>query len=294
MSRPRIRTIKPGTWADERIGHVTRDARLLFVGLISLADDEGRMRDLPAAILGHVFPYDADAPRHLGRWLRELTDTGLVRAYTVGEHRYLLLPGFERHQVINRPSPSELPPPPDGTSPTPLRDVSVNAPGALTPGKEGKGKEGNPPDPPASRGEGHTPAAAGPGTPPPAAAGSPRQRGTNPRAAGRAAAASSAAAALAPAGLPDRVRWQTLRGALRDAVSGHVWEIWLTRLELAGVDRDGALVLDLPAGDRRNPGTWKSRPPRTGILIERCGERTGVRARLADAREHEGLAGVSA
>jgi hypothetical protein len=63
--RPRIRTIKPEMWADEKVGQLSRDARLLFVGLITMADDEGRLRGCPAAILGHVFPYDDDALRKL-------------------------------------------------------------------------------------------------------------------------------------------------------------------------------------------------------------------------------------
>jgi hypothetical protein len=61
VSRPRIRTLKPEMWADEKVGALTRDARLLFIGLITLADDAGRFRAMPSAILGHVFPYDLDA-----------------------------------------------------------------------------------------------------------------------------------------------------------------------------------------------------------------------------------------
>jgi hypothetical protein len=82
VSRPRIRTLKPETWQDEKIGRVSRDARLLFVGLITLADDDGRFRSLPTQVLGHIFPYDADAPKKLERWMRELTDEGLVVIYT--------------------------------------------------------------------------------------------------------------------------------------------------------------------------------------------------------------------
>lgn len=36
-SRPRIRTLKPECWQDEKIGQLSRDARLLFVGLITMA-----------------------------------------------------------------------------------------------------------------------------------------------------------------------------------------------------------------------------------------------------------------
>src|SRR5690348_16547850 len=110
--RPRIRSLKPEMWADEKVGCVSRDARLLFVGLITMADDDGRLRAMPAAILGHVFPYDLDALKKLAGWIDELAVAGLALPYTVAGHSYIVLPGFERHQVINRRKESTLPSPP--------------------------------------------------------------------------------------------------------------------------------------------------------------------------------------
>lgn len=110
-TRPRIRSVKPEAWQDERLGNVSRDARLLFIVLVTLADDCGRFRNLPALILGHGFPYDADAPRKLGSWMDELAGIGLVHIYTDGATSYGWLPGWEKHQRINRPNPSLLPEP---------------------------------------------------------------------------------------------------------------------------------------------------------------------------------------
>lgn len=111
MSRPRIRSLKPELWQSEQVGRLSRDARLLFVGLITLADDEGRFRALPAVILGHCLPYDEDAARRLERWLAELEQAGLVVRYNADGLPYGALPGFAGHQRINRPSQSKLPPP---------------------------------------------------------------------------------------------------------------------------------------------------------------------------------------
>jgi hypothetical protein len=110
--RPRIRTIKPEMWADEKIGRLSREARLLFVGLITMADDEGRLRAMPAAVLGHVFPYDDDAPKKLTGWLGELDASGLIDVYENDGVRYVYLPGFVKHQVINKKKESTLPVPP--------------------------------------------------------------------------------------------------------------------------------------------------------------------------------------
>jgi hypothetical protein len=112
VTRPRIRTLKPEMWADEKIGALSRDARLLFVGLITMADDAGRFRALPSAILGHTFPYDEDAAKKLDRWMGEIESQGLVHRYTVGTFAYGVLPGWLKHQKINRATESTLPPPP--------------------------------------------------------------------------------------------------------------------------------------------------------------------------------------
>jgi len=115
----RIRTIKPSFWA--ACGHMSREARLLAVGLISMADDSGRFVATQQAILGYVFPIDSDiTPVKMRRWLGELTtkrlsdDRPLVEMYGVDGVPYGYFPKYRKHQRINRPQPSSLPaPPPD-------------------------------------------------------------------------------------------------------------------------------------------------------------------------------------
>lgn len=106
---------------DEKFGQLSRDGRLLFVGLITLADDEGRFRALPSVILGHWYPYDPDAPRKLSAWLQELEQKAMVVLYDVDSVPYGWLPGWH-HQKINRKTESLLPAPP----------ISWNAHGVIT------------------------------------------------------------------------------------------------------------------------------------------------------------------
>ena len=112
----RIRTIKPSFWA--ACGHMSRDARLLAVGLISMADDAGRFVATQQAILGYVFPLDTDIkPAKLTRWLAEVTDKRpshdrpLVEMYTIDGVPYGYFPKYRKHQRINRPQASSLPAP---------------------------------------------------------------------------------------------------------------------------------------------------------------------------------------
>lgn len=112
----RIRTIKPSFWA--ACGHFSRDARLLALGLISMADDAGRFIATPQAILGYVFPLDNIPPARLRRWMDELTavrpgeDRPLIALYQVNGIPYGHFPKYGKHQRINRPQPSPLPAPP--------------------------------------------------------------------------------------------------------------------------------------------------------------------------------------
>ena len=113
----RIRTIKPSFWA--ATGHMSRDARLLALGLISMADDAGRFIATQQAILGYVYPLDTDVtPAKLTRWLSEVTtarpsdDRPLVEVYRIDGVPYGYFPKYGRHQRINRPQPSSLPAPP--------------------------------------------------------------------------------------------------------------------------------------------------------------------------------------
>ena len=55
----RIRTIKPSFWGSPTIAPLSRDARLLAIGLMSYADDDGRFLAATNALNGYVFPNDA-------------------------------------------------------------------------------------------------------------------------------------------------------------------------------------------------------------------------------------------
>lgn len=107
----RIRTLKPSFWGDGSVCQVTRDARLLMIGLISTADDEGRFLGSMAAINGAVFPNDDLPPARVRKWLGELEKAALVHLYNVDGITYGCFPTWGRHQRISHPTPSTFPPP---------------------------------------------------------------------------------------------------------------------------------------------------------------------------------------
>jgi hypothetical protein len=115
---------------DEKVCDLTRDQRLLLFGLVSMADDERRLREMPTAILGHTFPSDDDVtPAKLARWLGAIEKQGIVLRYKAGGKQYIAFRHWARHQKVNRPTPSTFPPPPD---PVVVRENSVKQHGSIT------------------------------------------------------------------------------------------------------------------------------------------------------------------
>lgn len=132
----RIRNIQPDFARSPRMSRVSRDARLLFVLLWTLVDDEGRCQ---AALddLAHVlYPSDSDASMYLLSWLDELEREDCIERYTIDDVDYLRIVRWHRHQRIYHPTPSFLPPPPrNGFDLSGIRKIS----GKLS-GRNGKTK----------------------------------------------------------------------------------------------------------------------------------------------------------
>jgi hypothetical protein len=106
---PRIRTIKPEFFSNEEIGNLPPEARLLFVGLWTLADREGRLQDRPMRIGAQLFPYDDWS---IGALLQQLDQAGLILRYELYGKKCIQIINFTKHQ---NPHPKEtnygLPPP---------------------------------------------------------------------------------------------------------------------------------------------------------------------------------------
>lgn len=110
----RIRTVKPELWEDEVVGTLSREARLLFIATFNLADDEGLLRWTAPYIKASAFMYDDDLNvNDVAGIMAELTNAGLLFPYIggVARQQMAVVVKFRKHQRINRPQKSKLPPP---------------------------------------------------------------------------------------------------------------------------------------------------------------------------------------
>ena len=135
---PRIRTIKPDFWSDEKIVELTPLARLLFIGLWNFSDDFGNSEASRAQVKMRIFPADTIDVEPL---IEELKTFELISEYAVERKNYFNIRNFTKHQFINRPSKTKAyPPPPAKPSMSPQEKFLGKGSGSGSgSGREGKG-----------------------------------------------------------------------------------------------------------------------------------------------------------
>ncbi|WP_375191833.1 hypothetical protein [Marinobacter sp.] len=107
----RSRNIKPGFFRNEHLVELPFETRLLFIGLWTLADKEGRLEFRPKKIKLELFPADdIDVSREISR----LFTAGLVTVYQVEGSQLIEVVNFKKHQNPHpKEAASEIPGPDD-------------------------------------------------------------------------------------------------------------------------------------------------------------------------------------
>lgn len=113
---PRQRMLKPEIWTDEGFIELTPHAKLLFIGLISHADDEGRGISSITSIRGKIFPLDVKIKdEEIAGFKAEIAATLRVRFYQVDGREYYQLDRWGDHQHIRKSQRSTIPAPEEGS-----------------------------------------------------------------------------------------------------------------------------------------------------------------------------------
>jgi hypothetical protein len=107
----RSRSIKPGFFQNEVLGECDHSVRLLFAGLWTLADREGRLEDRPARIRVALFPYEPALDVNAA--LQSLHDHSFIQRYVVDGRSFIQILTWHKHQNPHHmEAPSEIPPMP--------------------------------------------------------------------------------------------------------------------------------------------------------------------------------------
>lgn len=108
----RARNIKPGFFTNDDLAACSPLARILFVGLWTVADRAGRMLDRPRKLKAELLPFDDVDCDEL---LSELASGGFIDRYEVAGQKVIQVNNFDKHQ---HPHPSEK------ESELPCREIS--------------------------------------------------------------------------------------------------------------------------------------------------------------------------
>lgn len=101
-------------WSSEQVSKLSRDARILYIGLITLGDDDGRLKGSPLLIRSQIFPYDDDIKvSDVSKWLGEIEAQKLIARYEIEGTSYYYHPKWEDYQLLreDRRRESNIPAP---------------------------------------------------------------------------------------------------------------------------------------------------------------------------------------
>jgi hypothetical protein len=111
------RQIVPAIWTNKQfISLVEPGARLLYIGMISNADDEGRMEASPQFLKATVFAGDSITLPKILQWRTQIVTAELITIYNINGIEYLSLPTWKKYQYITQPLLSQIPAPPTPTN----------------------------------------------------------------------------------------------------------------------------------------------------------------------------------
>jgi hypothetical protein len=103
--------IHDSIWESEGFATMTYRQRLLWIGLITTADDQGRGRAHPGLVRAAVFPFDVVSQEEIEEDLRAIADAEMALLYEVDGKAYYQVIHWWEYQSPSWASPSDYPPP---------------------------------------------------------------------------------------------------------------------------------------------------------------------------------------
>jgi DnaD/phage-associated family protein len=100
---------------NEKVANLDYGGRYFFIGTITNADDDGRLKGSVKFLKANIFPYDNITDEEIIKYRNACHELGIIYYYIVSNMEIIMLPGWAEHQLIrgDRYHPSTLPPPQD-------------------------------------------------------------------------------------------------------------------------------------------------------------------------------------
>jgi hypothetical protein len=105
------RLVDSSMWQNEKFATLPAMARLLQIGMINHADDQGRGKAHPSLLRAQVFPYDDVTLGDVAEWLRLIQNNGTIKLYAVDGKDYYQMCNWWEYQAHQYAMPSDYPKP---------------------------------------------------------------------------------------------------------------------------------------------------------------------------------------
>jgi hypothetical protein len=121
------RMLDSSIWSNEDFAALPPLGRLLMIGMINLADDQGRLKAHPVFLRSQIFPYDVVEIEQIRVWLSQMTQSGTILLYQADGKDYVQFMNWWEYQSLSFAQPSDHPAP-DGW----LDRIRFNGKGNIT------------------------------------------------------------------------------------------------------------------------------------------------------------------
>lgn len=129
--------IDPNIWQSEDFSKLSTLGKLVFIGLFSLADDEGRGRSNPVYLKSTLFPYEEGIrSTDIDKTLSEISSNMSVIFYSCDGSSYYSLYNWDTWQKIDRPTESKIPEYDENTMKRLFDEQSTNNRRVISPNKK--------------------------------------------------------------------------------------------------------------------------------------------------------------
>lgn len=105
------RMIDSSIWSNEKFATLAPRGRLLQIGMIDIADDQGRLKAHPIYLAKEIFPYDHIEPADITKWLAQMEENGTIVVYMVDGKQYAQFLNWWQYQALQFAHPSAYPRP---------------------------------------------------------------------------------------------------------------------------------------------------------------------------------------
>jgi hypothetical protein len=102
---PRIRSIKPDFWNDEKLGQEPEAIMLTYIGLWNFSDDYGIVKANHTWLKNQIYPYkDKLRIDVFSSWLQRLSELEAIISFTYRGESFYCIRTFRKHQKVEKPS----------------------------------------------------------------------------------------------------------------------------------------------------------------------------------------------